>query len=146
MECILCSQVAIFARDLLRLQNAMTSSRKQRMSAEVEGYRIERSLMNCAAPPSKGGRRNPSVSSSRFLVAKGVCMFRPALPHLGSLIRLMLGSRKYLGRKARVKPSRAARTTSVASVSGALGTLPGRAVLHLVRVHDPCELGCKAIR
>ena len=27
--------------------------------------------MDCVAPPSKGGRRNPSVTSSRFLVAKG---------------------------------------------------------------------------
>ena len=27
--------------------------------------------MDCVAPPLKGGRRNPSVSSSRFLVATG---------------------------------------------------------------------------
>ena len=40
------------------------------MSAEAEGYRIERSLVDW------GGRRNPSVSSSRFLIAKGD--FRPA--------------------------------------------------------------------
>ena len=55
------------------LQNAMTSS-EARTSTEAEGYRIERSLMDCVAP-----LRNPSVSSSRFLVAKGVCLdFRPA--------------------------------------------------------------------
>ena len=36
------------------LQNAMTSSR-ERMSAEAEGYRIERSLMDCVAPPRRGG-------------------------------------------------------------------------------------------
>ena len=53
----------------------MTSS-AERTSAEAEGYRIERSLMDCVAPASKGGRRNPSVSSSKFSVAKGD--FRPA--------------------------------------------------------------------
>ena len=53
------------------LQHAMTSS-EERTSAEAEGYRIERSLMDCVAPPF----HNPSVSSSRFLVAKGD--FRPA--------------------------------------------------------------------
>ena len=31
--------------------------------------------MDCVTPPSRGGRRNPSVSSSRFSVAEGV---RPA--------------------------------------------------------------------
>ena len=36
------------------LQNAMTSS-EERTSAEGEGYRIERALMDCVAPPSKGG-------------------------------------------------------------------------------------------
>ena len=36
------------------LQNAMTSS-EERTSAEAEGYRIERSLMDCVAPVSKGG-------------------------------------------------------------------------------------------
>ena len=36
------------------LQNAMTSSR-ERTSAEAEGYRIERALMDCVVPPSKGG-------------------------------------------------------------------------------------------
>ena len=40
----------------------MTSS-EERTSAEVEDYRIERALMDCVAPPSKGGRRNPSVPS-----------------------------------------------------------------------------------
>ena len=32
------------------LQNAMTSS-EERTSAEAEGYRIERALMDCVAPP-----------------------------------------------------------------------------------------------
>ena len=36
------------------LQNAMTSS-EERTSAEAEGHRIERALMDCVAPPSKGG-------------------------------------------------------------------------------------------
>ena len=36
------------------LQHAMTSS-EERTSAEAEGYCIERSLMDCVAPPSKGG-------------------------------------------------------------------------------------------
>ena len=36
------------------LKNAMTSSR-ERMSAEAEGYRIERALMDCVAPPLEGG-------------------------------------------------------------------------------------------
>ena len=48
---------------------------------KAEGYRTERSLMDCVAPPSKGGRRNPSVTLSRFLVAKGD--FRPTHPGLG---------------------------------------------------------------
>ena len=55
------------------LQNAMTSS-EERTSAEAEGYRIARSLMDCVAP-----LLNPSVTSSRFLVAKGVCLFRLAM-------------------------------------------------------------------
>ena len=41
-----------------------------RTSAEAAGYRIERALMDCR----RGGRRNPSVPSSRILVAKGVCL------------------------------------------------------------------------
>ena len=36
------------------LQNAMTSS-EERTSAEADGNRIERALMDCVAPPSKGG-------------------------------------------------------------------------------------------
>ena len=36
------------------LQNAMTSS-EERTSAEADGYRIERALKDCVAPPSKGG-------------------------------------------------------------------------------------------
>ena len=44
----------VFVRNVLRvcvgLQNAMTSSR-ERTSADAEGYRIERSLMDCVAPP-----------------------------------------------------------------------------------------------
>ena len=39
---------------VLGLQNAMTSS-EERTSAEADGYRIERALMDCVAPPSKGG-------------------------------------------------------------------------------------------
>ena len=63
------------------LQNAMTSSR-ERMSAEAEGYRIERDLMDCVTSPSKGGGRNPSVSSSRFSVAKGI-LDRPVVQNHG---------------------------------------------------------------
>ncbi len=48
----------------------MTSS-EERTSAEAEGYRIERSLMDCVAPVRRrGGRSNPSVSSSRFSVGR----------------------------------------------------------------------------
>ena len=52
------------------LQNAMTSS-EECASAEAEGYRIERSLMDCVAPPFY----NPSVSLSRFLVPRGFVCF-----------------------------------------------------------------------
>ena len=38
------------ALDVCCLQNAMTSS-EERTSAEAEGYRIERALMDCVAPP-----------------------------------------------------------------------------------------------
>ena len=38
------------------LQNAMTSSEERTSAeAEAEGYRIERSLTDCVAPPSRGG-------------------------------------------------------------------------------------------
>ena len=53
----------------------MTSS-EERPSAEAEGHRIERSLMDRVAP------LNPSVSSSIFLVAKGVVCFDRPLPKL----------------------------------------------------------------
>ena len=44
-------QVACASIDnLSSLQNAMTSS-EERTSAEAEGYRIERALMDCVAPP-----------------------------------------------------------------------------------------------
>ena len=42
------------------LQNAMTSS-EARTSAEADGYRIERALMDCVAPPSKA-RAMQSIS------------------------------------------------------------------------------------
>ena len=70
------------------LQNAMTSS-EERTSAEAEGYRIERALMDCVAPPRRGGGRNPSVSSSRFLVAKGDFRHGPMLTSLYRLSRNM---------------------------------------------------------
>ena len=56
MDCLLADAVRyLFLRDEglflpLCLQNAMTSS-EERASAEVEGCRIERSLMDCVAPP-----------------------------------------------------------------------------------------------
>ena len=43
------------------LQNAMTSSR-ERMSAEAGGYRIERSPMDCVAPPLTRGGATQSIS------------------------------------------------------------------------------------
>ena len=49
------------------LQNAMTSS-EERTSAEAEGYRIERALMDCVAPPSKEGdaiHQCPRAAESR---------------------------------------------------------------------------------
>ena len=81
------------------------SARQQK----AEGYRIERALVDCVAPPLEGGgpleggRRNPSVSSSRFSVAKGVCLFRPA----GSTSRPYC-ARTYFSRFAGGSPSAAA--------------------------------------
>ena len=51
-------------------------NQKRGTSAKAEGYRTERSLMDCVAPL----RRNPSVTSSRFLVAKED--FRPTYPNM----------------------------------------------------------------
>ena len=45
----------------------MTSSERAHVSRS-----IERALMDCVAPPSKGGATNPSVSSSRFLVQRRI--------------------------------------------------------------------------
>ena len=73
------STAATLDLGLVDLQNAMTSP-EERTSAEAEGCRIERSLMDCVAPPFYGRRRNPSVTSSILSVAKGG--FRPALSHL----------------------------------------------------------------
>ena len=47
---------------------------KRARQQQAEGYRIERSLMDCVAPP----RINPSVTASRFLVAKGGFRHGPA--------------------------------------------------------------------
>ena len=55
------------------LQNAMTSS-EQRTSAESRGLPHREGTDGLI----EGGRRNPSVSSSRFSVAKVVCLFRRA--------------------------------------------------------------------
>ena len=49
------------------LQNAMTSSREQRMSAEAEGYRSERSLMDCVVPLRRGGATQPISALEQIL-------------------------------------------------------------------------------
>ena len=61
------------------LQDATTSS-GERTSAESRGLPHREATDGLRRPPhSKGGYRDPSVSSSRFLVAKGVCLdFPPA--------------------------------------------------------------------
>ena len=68
----------------LRLQNAMTSS-EERTSAEAEGYRIERALMDCVAPPSSRGgdaiHQCPRADSR--LLRGGGCLFRPAAVQQG---------------------------------------------------------------
>ena len=49
-----CSAGYLVFRLVHRLECAPGTSR-ERMSAEAEGYRIERSLVDCVAPPFKGG-------------------------------------------------------------------------------------------
>ena len=51
--------------------NDVVSRAGRQQKQRAAGYRTERSLLGCFVLPSKGGRLNPAVPSSRFSVGRG---------------------------------------------------------------------------